>query len=57
MSQNYWRVLVDNLGMAYGITGDLQHAEVTLNYGVSQDPSYPPCSITISPVSPQSAKI
>jgi len=41
MSQNYWRVLVDNLGMAYGITGDLQHAEVTLNYGVSQDPSYP----------------
>jgi len=48
MSQNYWRVLVDNLGMAYGMT---------LNYGVSQDPSYPPCSITISPVSPQSAKI
>ena len=32
MSQNYWRVLVDNLGMAYGMT---------LNYGVSQDPSYP----------------
>ena len=41
MSQNYWRVLVDDLGMAYGITGDLQHAEVTLNYGVSQDPGYP----------------
>jgi tetratricopeptide (TPR) repeat protein len=41
MSQNYWRVLVDNLGMAYGITGDLEHAEATLNYGVSQDPGYP----------------
>jgi hypothetical protein len=41
MSQNYWRVLVDNLGMAYGITGDLEHAEATLKYGVSQDPSYP----------------
>lgn len=41
LSQNYWRVLVDNLGMAYGITGDLQHAEDTFNYGVSQDPAYP----------------
>ena len=41
MSQNYWRVLVDNLGMAYGITGDLEHSEATLNYGVRQDPSYP----------------
>jgi hypothetical protein len=41
LSQNYWRALVDNLGMAYGITSDLQHAEETLDYGVSQDPAYP----------------
>ncbi len=41
MSQNFWRVLIDNLGMAYGMTGDLQHSEATLNYGISQDPSYP----------------
>jgi hypothetical protein len=41
LSQNSWRVLVDNLGMAYGITGDLRHAEATLNYGIGQDPDYP----------------
>jgi tetratricopeptide (TPR) repeat protein len=41
LPKNYWRVLVDNLGMAYGITGDLTHAEETFNYGLSQDPGYP----------------
>jgi tetratricopeptide (TPR) repeat protein len=41
LSQNYWRVLVDNLGMAYGISGDLDRAEDTFDYGVSQDPGYP----------------
>jgi hypothetical protein len=41
LSRNYWRVLVDNLGMAYGITGDLDHAEDTFRYGVSRDPDYP----------------
>lgn len=41
LSQSYWRVLVDNLGMAYGITGDLERAEATFDYGLSQDPDYP----------------
>ena len=41
LTANYWRVLVDNLGMAYGITGDLDHAEQTFNYGLTQDPTYP----------------
>lgn len=41
LSPNLWRVLVDNLGMAYGISGDLDRAEETFNYGVSQDPGYP----------------
>jgi tetratricopeptide (TPR) repeat protein len=36
-----FRVLVDNLGMAYGLTGDLNHARETFEYGVSRDPSYP----------------
>jgi YD repeat-containing protein len=35
-----WRVLVDNLGMAYGITGDLKRAKETFEYGLSKDPSY-----------------
>ena len=38
---NEWRVLVDNLGMAYGITGKLDQAEQTFNYGLSQDATYP----------------
>jgi len=36
-----WYVLVDNLGMAYGITGDLQKAKETFDYGLSKDPTYP----------------
>lgn len=41
LNHDLWRVLVDNLGMAYGITGDLSHAEETFNYGLSLDPTYP----------------
>jgi tetratricopeptide (TPR) repeat protein len=41
LTKDYWRILIDNLGMAYGITGDLNRAEDTFNYGVSQDPTYP----------------
>jgi predicted Zn-dependent protease len=41
MAKNDWRILVDNLGMAYGITGELNRAEETFNYGLSQDPTYP----------------
>lgn len=41
LSKNEWRVLVDNLGMAYGISGDLEHSEETYNYGLSKDPDYP----------------
>lgn len=38
---NLWRVLVDNLGMSYGITGDLKAAKETFAYGISEDPDYP----------------
>jgi len=41
LPKNYWRVLVDNLGMAYGITGKLDQAEETFKYGLSLDPTYP----------------
>ena len=41
LDKNSWRVLVDNLGMAYGITGDLKNAIVTLEYGISKDMTYP----------------
>ncbi len=36
-----WRVLVDNLAMAYGISGNLKASEELLQYGIDKDPSYP----------------
>ena len=41
LERTMWYVLVDNLGMSYGITGDLQKAKETFDYGVSKDPTYP----------------
>lgn len=41
VSQAIWRVLVDNLGMSYGISGDLEKAKDTFEYGLSKDPKYP----------------
>lgn len=36
-----FRVLIDNLGMSYGISGDLAKAKETFAYGIAQDPEYP----------------
>ena len=41
LNETYFKVLVDNLGMAYGISGDLEKSRTTLQYGVSQYPDYP----------------
>jgi tetratricopeptide (TPR) repeat protein len=41
LDKTLWHVLIDNLGMAYGISGDLKHAKDTFEYGLSQDKSYP----------------
>jgi tetratricopeptide (TPR) repeat protein len=41
LGENLWRVLVDNLGMSYGISGDLPKAKETFEYGISKDPKYP----------------
>jgi len=41
LDRRLWYVLVDNLGMSYGISGDLNKAKETFEYGVSKDPSYP----------------
>ena len=41
LGQTYWRVLVDNLAMAYGITGDLKNSREVLVYGMSKDATYP----------------
>lgn len=36
-----WRVLVDNLGMAYGMSGKLDLAQRTFEYGIAEDHTYP----------------
>jgi tetratricopeptide (TPR) repeat protein len=41
LDEALWRVLVDNLGMAYGISGDLKRARETFEYGLEKDPKYP----------------
>jgi tetratricopeptide (TPR) repeat protein len=41
LPKDLWYVLLDNLGMAYGITGKLEKARQTLEYGIQQDPDYP----------------
>jgi tetratricopeptide (TPR) repeat protein len=41
LSKIMFQVLVDNLGMAYGISGDLEKSRSVLEYGISQDPDYP----------------
>jgi tetratricopeptide (TPR) repeat protein len=41
LEKKFWYVLIDNLGMAYGFTGDLQSAKATFEYGLSIDSAYP----------------
>jgi tetratricopeptide (TPR) repeat protein len=41
LDRNLWRVLIDNLGTAYGILLDPDHAQEIFEYGISKDPTYP----------------
>jgi tetratricopeptide (TPR) repeat protein len=41
LESDYWHVLVDNLGMAYGISGKLVKAREIFDFGLSKDPAYP----------------
>lgn len=41
LDQNQWRVLVDNLGMAYGISGNITKSIEVFEYGLGQDSTYP----------------
>lgn len=41
LDKNIWRVVVDNLGMSYGLSGDNKKAKEVFAYGVSNDPTYP----------------
>jgi tetratricopeptide (TPR) repeat protein len=41
IDKTIWYLVVDNLGMAYGVSGDLTNAKRVLEYGIKMDPSYP----------------
>jgi hypothetical protein len=41
LDRTLWRVLIDNLGMAYGMTGHLTEARATFEQGIQADPTYP----------------
>ena len=41
LSRTTWRILVDNLGMAHGMAGDLGKAKEIFEYGLSVDSTYP----------------
>jgi len=36
-----WHTLIDNLAMAYGISGDLDASQRIVEYGISEDSAYP----------------
>jgi tetratricopeptide (TPR) repeat protein len=36
-----WRTLIENLGMAYGMTGHLKEAKAIYEEGIQADPTYP----------------
>lgn len=40
LDKAHWRQLVDNLGQAYGISGDLKNSKAIYTYGLKQDPKY-----------------
>jgi tetratricopeptide (TPR) repeat protein len=41
LEKKFWIVLVDNLGMAYGITGDIKSSLAVFEYGIANEPTYP----------------
>jgi tetratricopeptide (TPR) repeat protein len=40
LPRDLWRVLVDNLGMSFGLVGDLDAAEGVFRFGISKDSTY-----------------
>lgn len=41
LEKKFWILLVDNLGMAYGITGDIKTSMAVFEYGIKEEPAYP----------------
>jgi|SRR5436190_11356941 len=41
LEKKFFFVLVDNLAIAYGITGDIKSSMATCEYGIKEEPAYP----------------
>ena len=41
LAEDLFKVLIDNLGMSYGLVGDLEEAKETFEYGLTLYPKYP----------------
>jgi len=41
LNKNSWRILVDQLGMSYGLSGELDKAQELFEWAISNDPEYP----------------
>jgi len=41
LEKSVWKAVVDNLAMAYGMTGDIKSSFAVLDYGISVEPTYP----------------
>ncbi len=41
LQKKWWFILIDNLTLAYGISGDNKNAKATAEYGISKDATYP----------------
>jgi tetratricopeptide (TPR) repeat protein len=41
LEKDIWIMLVDNLGIAYGITGDFKNSFKVFEYGIKEEPTYP----------------
>ena len=41
LKKEFWLVMVDNLAISYGITGDVEKSMAVLEYGIKQEPTYP----------------
>ena len=41
LEKKWWFILIDNLSIAYGISGDITSSREVLEYGISKEPTYP----------------
>ena len=41
LASDLWKVLVDQLGMSYGLSGELTKAKTLFEWAITQEPEYP----------------